>query len=61
MQHINQLELQNLRHLIFNEMVCSSKCSAYAEACNHPQLKDFFQKGAQEAKSNVEKLKQFLH
>jgi len=61
LNHLNQLELQNLRHIINDEMVCSAKCSAYAEACSHPQLKEFFQKGAQEAKSNVEKLKQFLH
>jgi len=60
MAQINQLELQNLRHLITDNMVSSAKCSTFADAAKHPQLKELFDKGARDAQSNVQRLKQFL-
>ena len=60
MANISHIELENLRHLITDEQVASSKCSFYADSAQHPELKKMFSQGAKDAQSNVQKLKQFL-
>ena len=60
MTHLNQMELQNLRHLIGDEQRCASKCQAYAQITQDQQLQQFLQREAQMAQSNAQKLIQFL-
>ena len=42
MAQINQLELQNIRHLIGQHETAYKKLSTYAQQCTDPQLKQFF-------------------
>lgn len=57
---INEMELQNLRHLImFNDNDCQ-KYSSYAECAQDPNVKQYFQKAAQSATKNKQQLLQFL-
>lgn len=60
MSHISQIELQNLRHIISDVQLTSTKASVYADAATHPELQKIFTQGAREAQSDVEKLKRFL-
>jgi type III secretory pathway component EscR len=57
---INQLELQNIRHLIGQHETAYKKLSTYAQQCTDPQLKQFFQQSAQEAQTSKQKLMTFL-
>lgn len=60
MAQLNQMELQNLRHLLGDETLAATKYKTYAQSCSDPQLKSHFQKMAQEADQNCQKLIQFL-
>ncbi len=60
MANLNQMELQNLRHLIGDEQLSATKCGTYAQQTQDPQLKNFFNKSAQQAQQNAQKLEQFL-
>lgn len=57
---LNQLELQNLRHLIGSHEMAYQKLSTYAQQCTDPQLKQLFQQSAQEAQQNKQRLMSFL-
>ncbi|MTI94405.1 MAG: hypothetical protein FH749_02800 [Firmicutes bacterium] len=60
MSQLNQLELQNLRHLIGSHDTAAQKLEAYAQSCNDPQIKQMFQQSAQSARSAKQKLVSFL-
>jgi ferritin len=60
MSQLNQLELQNLRHLIGAHETTYQKLSTYAEQCADPQVKQLFQKTAQDAMNTKQKLITFL-
>lgn len=60
MSQLNQLELQNLRHLISNHQMVSTKLNDYAQQCNDQQVKQMFQQAAQSAQTNAQKLMTFL-
>lgn len=60
MGNISQLELQNLRHLIGGFDTSHAKMQEYAEQATDEQVKQFFQKGAQSAMDNKQKLMTFL-
>ncbi|NLJ41520.1 MAG: hypothetical protein GX352_07930 [Clostridiales bacterium] len=60
MTQINQMELQSLRHLIGAQDTAHKKLTAYAEQCVDPQIKQLFQKTAQDAQNNKQKLITFL-
>ena len=60
MPDLNQLELQNLRHLIGAHDNISQKLDSYAQDAKDPQVKEFFQKSAQDAKDTKQKLMSFL-
>ena len=60
MTQINQMELQNLRHLIGAHETTSKKLEQYAQMCTDPQIKQMFQKSAQEAINTKQKLLTFL-
>lgn len=60
MAQLNQVELQNLRHLIGSHETAYQKLSTYSQQCTDPQVKQLLQKSAQEALSTKQKLMQFL-
>ena len=61
MSHLNQVELQNLRHLIGSQSTCYEKFNSYASQCVDPQLKQMFSKSAQDALNTKTKLVSFLN
>lgn len=60
MSQLNQVELQNLRHLIGAHDMACEKMQTYAQQATDPQVKSFFAKSAQEAMSTKQKLMSFL-
>lgn len=60
MTQLNQMELQNLRHLIGAHETSHQKLSTYAQQCTDPQIKQLFQKSAQEAQNTKQRLMTFL-
>lgn len=60
MSELSELELQNLRHLIGGFDTSHCKLQEYANCATDPQIKNFFQKGAQTAMQNKEQLMKFL-
>lgn len=60
MANLNELELQNLRHLIGAHCTIEKKLNFYAQQCTDPQLKQILTKDAQDAKTNKDKLMTFL-
>ena len=60
MTQLNQQELQNLRHLIGSHETSSKKLEAYAQQATDPQVKQMFQKSAQDAKNTKQQLMSFL-
>jgi len=61
LSQINQMELQNLRHLIGAHETAYQKMESYAQQAIDPQVKAYFEKSAQSAKSTKQKLMSFLN
>lgn len=61
MSQLNQMELQNLRHLIGSHETACQKLQAYAQQSTDPQIKSFFQKSAQGAEQTKQQLMNFLN
>lgn len=61
MANLNQIELQNLRHLIGAHDTAYQKYTAYANQCVDPQIKQMFTKSAQDALNGKQKLLTFLN
>lgn len=60
MANISELELQNLRHLIGGFDTTKSKMEDYASCAEDPQIRQFFEQGAQSAQKNKQQLMDFL-
>ncbi|OQB20477.1 MAG: hypothetical protein BWY11_02317 [Firmicutes bacterium ADurb.Bin182] len=60
MVQLNELELQNLRHLIGSHETAYQKMTVYAQSASDPQVKQFFQKSAQDAQKTKQQLLSFL-
>ncbi len=60
MAQLNELELQNLRHLIGSHETAFQKLTAYAQQATDPQVKQYFQKSAQDAQKTKQQLLSFL-
>ena len=60
MSNLNQLELQNLRHLIGAHETAYQKLSSFAQLSVDPQVKEFFERSAQSAKNTKQTLTTFL-
>lgn len=60
MANINEIELQNLRHLIGAHCTIEKKLEFYSQQCTDPTLKNMLSKDAQDAKTSKEKLMSFL-
>lgn len=61
MADLNQMELQNLRHLIGAHDTSYQKLTDYANKCNDDQVKQMFTKAAQDALNGKQKLLTFLN
>lgn len=61
MSQLNQMELQNLRHMIGAHETASQKLQTYAQQATDPQVKAWFEKSAQGASSTKQKLLSFLN
>ncbi|CEQ21682.1 hypothetical protein [Paraclostridium sordellii] len=60
LHQLNQLELQNLRHLIGTHCTIEKKLNDYAQKCTDPELVQMLTKDAQDAKNSKENLMKFL-
>jgi len=60
MSQLNQVELQNLRHIIGTHETAYQKMQTYAEQSTDPQVKAYFQKSAQDAQNTKQQLLTFL-
>ena len=60
MKQLNELELQNLRHLIGSHETAYQKLSNYAQQATDSQVKQFFQKSAQDAQKTKQQLLSIL-
>jgi len=58
--NLNQIELQNLRHLIGAHETAYQKMQTYAQEATDPQVKSFFEKSAKDAQNTKQKLMSFL-
>ena len=61
MPNLNQIELQNLRHLIGAHQNVYEKLNAYSSQAVDPQIKQLFTKSAQDALNTKQKLMSFLN
>lgn len=61
MADLNQVELQNLRHLIGGAETNYQKLNTYASQAVDPQIKQAFTKSAQDALNTKQKLMTFLN
>jgi len=57
---LNQMELQNLRHLIGSHETAYQKLNQYAQQATDGQIKGMFQKSAQDAMNTKNKLMSLL-
>ncbi len=60
MPKLNEVELQHVRHLIGEHDMSYQKLSSYAQDCMDPQIKQMFEKSAQDALTTKQKLMGFL-
>lgn len=58
--NLNQMELQNLRHLIGSHQTIEKKLNFYAEQASDSQCKQMFSQGAKSASQTYQKLMSFL-
>ena len=61
MANLNQMELQNLRHLIGAYGTSYEKFNSYSSQCNDAQIKQLFTKSAQDTLNTKQKLMSFLN
>lgn len=57
---LSEMELQQLRHLIGAHETAFAKMSTYAQQCQDPQVRQYFQKSAQGAQQTKQQLMSFL-
>jgi type III secretory pathway component EscR len=60
MASLNEIELQNLRHLLQFGESDLEKYSSYAQSSQDQNVKQFFQKSAQSCEKNKQTILQFL-
>ena len=60
MSTLNQMELQNLRHFIDAQETSYGKLTHYSDNAVDPQIKQIFNKAAQDALNSKQKLISFL-
>ncbi|WP_077611348.1 hypothetical protein [Clostridium sp. Marseille-P2415] len=58
---LNQVELQNLRHLISAHGTVANKLDAMSQQCQDNQISQMLASDAQDARQNKQKLMTYLH
>jgi len=61
MSQLNQVELQNLRHLIASHETAYQKLQTYSQQATDPQVKAYFEKSTQDAQNTKQQLLSFLN
>lgn len=61
MSNLNEMELQNLRHLLIFGSNDLEKYQSFVGCAQDPQVKQFFQKAVQSQQQNKQTLMQFLN
>ncbi len=61
MTNLNEVELQNLKHLIEFETINFEKLKNYSDYAVDPQIKQVFNKASQESLNTSQKLISFLN
>ncbi|MDF2567931.1 MAG: hypothetical protein K0R90_1387 [Oscillospiraceae bacterium] len=61
MSQLNHQELQSLRHLIGAHDTACEKLQTYAQQCQDPQVKMYFEKSTQDAQKTKQQLMSFLN
>lgn len=61
MANLSEVELSNLRHMLIFGEVDEKKNQDYANAAEHPEVKQFFQDAASGAQKNRQTLMNFLN
>lgn len=61
MANLNQIELQNLRHLIASHETAYQKLNTFSSQAVDPEIKQMFAKSAQDALDTKQKLLGFLN
>ncbi len=61
MSQLNQMELQNLRHLIGAHDTAFQKLQTYAQQATDPQVRSYFEKSSQDAQKTKQQLMSFLN
>lgn len=61
MLNLNRMEMENLRNLIIKEEISYNKLINYTEYAVDPQIKQIFNKAAQDKLANREKMISFLN
>ena len=61
MPNITQIELQNIKHLIKSQETLFQKLTNYADYAVDPQIKQIFNKAAQNTLTTKQKLISFLN
>ncbi|HAH96125.1 MAG TPA: hypothetical protein DHD79_09270 [Firmicutes bacterium] len=60
MSQLNQMELQNLRHLIGTEIVKARKFQDYSQQASDQALKNYFSQQATQAQRDADTIMSFL-
>lgn len=60
MSELNQVELQNLRHMLGAHDTACEKLQTYAQQATDSQVRSFFEKSSQDAKNTKQQLLTFL-
>lgn len=60
MSQLNQVELQNLRHIIGCHDTAFQKMQSFAQQATDPQIKSFFEKSATDAQNTKQQLMTFF-
>ncbi|MFW6270176.1 MAG: hypothetical protein ACOC4G_08865 [Bacillota bacterium] len=60
MPHLNNSELQNIRHIMLEEQVTADKADFFVSQVSNPQLKSHLDQKARMCRQNVQQLNQFI-
>ena len=56
MPGLSQMEFNSIREIASGHITCATKLDEYASKCNDPQIKQMFQRAAQDARKSAQTL-----
>jgi hypothetical protein len=60
MPNLSQMEFNSIREIASGHITCAVKLNQYAERCSDPNIKQMFQKAAQDATRSAQTLTSML-